>query len=848
MNKKLLVSLSSLSTIAIVAPVLVITSCAGNTAVEVKDLTITAITTPKLTQQDVTALKGTASPAQLVALKKLFGGSGVSQANQANFKVSVNETGKIVTLTANTGFTINTKPSFASNQYTVEETPVKDLNITATANVVLTEADVTTLSGTDTNAQWLVLEKLFGGPDFTSANKDKFIYTFDKTNSTVTLTAATGYSIGGKQTLLNTFTIDKPSVNTNLIITAKSSPTLTQAEETTLKGTGNNTTKWDVLAKFFTGAGFIPDNKDKFSVSVGADNKVTLKAIQGYTINDKDTFVSNAYTVSTTPPAVTELKIAAIKNDVTLTMVEVDALSDKSASAAVKLAVLVKLFEGTDLKVDNLNKFDVLVDNAKTTVTLTTKTNYTFAGATPNNKLNKTYKLAPTTTELQITAQTAAATLSATEVTALTGSDVTAKLNSLKKLFTGGDLTNTNLNKFKVGVNTGNRIVTLTAEANFTFAKGDKTLDSKPYINAPTGQDLDITAKSASVALTGQELIDVVGTDLGKSLLVLNKLFDKVNSTKQANFTVSLGSGSVVTLTAKIGYTFNGKPSINSSSYTVTNTNLNITANTEQTLNSFEDERINTAPDQTNAAGQLAILKKLFNGITDANANNFTFTIANKVVTLKAKTGFAFGAPTATGTNTVVALAYKVNTDTANLNIKAITPKGEITADDYGVLFYGASGGLPARLTILSKLFSGITIENITRFNYLVQENDKTIRLTGKDGYFFGEGSSAQKMITSQKYTEKITPITVVPTAISATEIQITSAELTIIESNTATAKQKFDVLKKLFNGLTEDMISKQVSITVTKTGTTGTVTISPRLGYNFANNASPVIAKYKTT
>ncbi|MGL5357866.1 MAG: hypothetical protein ACRC9U_02250 [Metamycoplasmataceae bacterium] len=853
MKKKLLISLSSLATIATIAPVLVITSCTGETPTVV-NLIITPKTSPRLTDTDITALKGTALPAQLTALNKLFGGAGLSSANQANFKVSLDETKMIVTLTANSGFTINDKSSFDSNKYEIEPTvEATNLEITATSGVKLTDVDVAALEGENANAKWAVLGKLFTGKDFISENQDKFNVTFEKEKSTVTLTAATGYTIGGQQTLQNTFTIENPVEPTDLTITALKDPKITKEDIAALEGQKNEA-QLTALQKLFGGKDLSAQNQDKFIISVEQNKKiVTLTAIENFTINTKNTLPSNPYTLETTP-TVTDLKITAKTG--TLTLIASDITALEGTNATNKLAALGKLFQGTGLISGNLDKFTIKIDATNRKVTLTPIENYTIDGK--KTLESGQYTLAPTVTELNITAITKAATLSAAEVAALSDTNTlaAAKLVVLGKLFQGTDLKEDNLANFKVGVDTTKRIVTLTAEANYSFANAANKLESKQY-TLQTITDLKITAKSASIALTGEELIDVVGKDAPKQLDVLIKLFDGVDKTKQTNFTTTLGSGSVVTLTAKPGFTFaNNKSSINSTSYTITETKLNITISSKQELTSFEDERINATPDATNSAGQLLILKKLFTGIKDTDVNYFTFEVKSKVVTLKAKTGFVFGGATGNGTATLVAPAYTINTAGTNLNIKVIDKPGEITAEDYGVLFYGTGGtgnpGLEARLKTLSKLFTGITLQNITLFNYNVMYDDKTIKLTIKDGnnHFFGEGTSAVKFITSKKYTEKLTLITGVSVISETVEQSITTADLAIIENNNATAKQKLDVLNKLFKGLTEDMISKQIAITVNKTSgaKNGTIVISPKAGYNFANNVKDITAKYKTT
>ncbi|MGL5522025.1 MAG: hypothetical protein ACRDAW_01990 [Metamycoplasmataceae bacterium] len=559
MNKKLLISLSTLSTIAMVAPVLIITSCAENTVVEVKDLTITATATPKLTQQDITALKGTELPAQFAALQKLFGGPGLTQDNQANFKVSVNETNQIVTLTANTGFTINTKPLFASNKYIVEETT-------------------------------------------------------------------------------------PPVETTNLVISAKLSPTLTIAEENTLKGSGSNTDKWSILEKFFGGTGFVPANQDKFTVAVGGDKKVTLNAISGYTINNAKTFVSNAYTISTTPP--------------------------------------------------------------------------------------------PAVTELKITAITTSATLTATEVTALTGSDATAKFNSLKKLFQGNDLTETNLSKFKVAVNTSTRIVTLTAEANYTFADANKILNSTAYTNATIDQNLNITAKQ-NPKLTDAQFDFLSSGSESQKQTILGILFNPINANNYKNFTFKVDRNNfIVTLTAANGFIFGSSKTLQSNKITIENPIVNLVITAKATAPTLTGEQIVNLT-STTPATKLTALKLLFDGggLITGNLANFTVSVntTNRIVTLTPNKGFTIG-----GQNKLDSKPYTVAADVVLPVKQKIAPN--LTAQQ------AADIEDPSKQeAILGVLFESIS-GNFNKFTVVVNKSAKIVTITAKQGFIF---SSNRKSLTS---------------------------------------------------------------------------------------------------
>ncbi|MGL5438332.1 MAG: hypothetical protein ACRDA7_01205 [Metamycoplasmataceae bacterium] len=420
-----------------------------------------------------------------------------------------------------------------------------------------------------------------------------------------------------------------------------------------------------------------------------------------------------------------------------------------------------------------------------------------------------------------------------TDIAALEGNDLPAQLTALQKLFEGADLSATNQENFSVLIDKEQKVVILTSKFGYTI-NGKNDLVSNIYSLEETpslGTDLNIIAKSGSTDLTGVELIDIVGKDKAKQLIVLKKLFDNVTSEKQDNFIVSLGDQNIVTLTANKGYIFGDKASISSSKYIITNTNLIITANPKIILTADEDKKINEAQSETNAEVQLAILKKLFTGITNINAGYFSYEIANKVITLTAKTGFVFGS--GSGTTTIESPAYEIDINNTDLNIQAIIPKGYLTTTDVIHLSRSVPGN---KVTPLSKFFSGITIININNFTYQINEDVKTITLTAKDQFFFGIGSSAKKSITSNVFAEDFRQgqLYIWPIHPNGT-ISITNADLQAIKNNQDKATQLL-ALQKLYSGLNQNNF---YNLSVFVNEINGIVTLETNYGYVFNNRGS---------
>ncbi|MGL5357799.1 MAG: hypothetical protein ACRC9U_01915 [Metamycoplasmataceae bacterium] len=301
MNKKLLISLGSLSTIAVVAPILATVSCASDAPVDVKDLTITAKADPKLTAADVTALEGTNATAQWDPLAKLFEGKDFVSANQANFTVSIDTKEMLVTLTAKTGFTIGGKDKLVSNKYTVEETtPAKDLTITVIEKAVeLTGVQIMNLTGADAAAKLTSLKLLFNGTDLTNENLANFKVSVDSSKNIVTLEANQGFTIGGQAKLdSKAYTVK----NTNINATKKAAADVTQGDIDALTATTPNlVAQLTALTKLFDG--ITKDNQTYFTITVNTTDKtVTLNALQGFVFGananaTETTLVSNAYTI-----------------------------------------------------------------------------------------------------------------------------------------------------------------------------------------------------------------------------------------------------------------------------------------------------------------------------------------------------------------------------------------------------------------------------------------------------------------------------------------------------------------------------------------------------------------------
>ncbi|MGL5522024.1 MAG: hypothetical protein ACRDAW_01985 [Metamycoplasmataceae bacterium] len=366
MNKKLLISLSSVSIAAVGLPILATISCSSE-APAIVNLTISAKANPQITNTDITALEVGNPSSKLTALQKLFEGKDLISANLKNFSISINKGRKIVTLTAKSGYTIDGKNTLASNVYTEEVTPPTDtdLKITAKPSPKLTIVQETQLeTGNDTEKE-TVLGLLFD--PITTENYKNFTFEVNKGTKIVTLTAKKGFVFGNSNTLnSNTYTIDTIAPK-DLTITAKASPKLTGIQTIDLLKV-DDAKQLIILKELFDGQDLTSTNQANFTVSIDNDKKiVTLTAATNFLIGGKTKLDSNLYTVEDSRVNISaKSPTAAIK----LSQAEIDILKNTSSpNLAVQLPILQKLFDG----VDNTTQayFKVVVDETNKLVSIT---------------------------------------------------------------------------------------------------------------------------------------------------------------------------------------------------------------------------------------------------------------------------------------------------------------------------------------------------------------------------------------------------------------------------------------------------------------------------------------------
>ncbi|MGL5522099.1 MAG: hypothetical protein ACRDAW_02415 [Metamycoplasmataceae bacterium] len=206
MNKKSLFLIGGLSTMAVIAPIVVATSCSTAVTPEVTqfiNVTVKPTVTDKITNKDVAA-----NPITQATLAKIF--TGVDATTFAQFTSSWNATTNKVTLTPKTGYKFGTADKPEDKLESIALTITTILEITAIPN--LTNAGITATEIAATSLTLETLQKAFTG--ITTANMANFTAAITEIpNNTpalyfITLTAKDGFGFDnrlGNQLTSSTF-------------------------------------------------------------------------------------------------------------------------------------------------------------------------------------------------------------------------------------------------------------------------------------------------------------------------------------------------------------------------------------------------------------------------------------------------------------------------------------------------------------------------------------------------------------------------------------------------------------------------------------------------------------------
>ncbi|MGL5521800.1 MAG: hypothetical protein ACRDAW_00830, partial [Metamycoplasmataceae bacterium] len=283
------------------------------------------------------------------------------------------------------------------------------------------------------------------------------------------------------------------------------------------------------------------------------------------------TLAAPAFTVETPPTANTNLVITAKANPV---LINEDIGFLRGNNDTEKIGALVKLFEGNDLKSENLINFTIIVNETNNTVILTAVRGYTISGQPSLTSNPYIINITPTVTNLQISPK-APARLTGPQIVNLTSTNPKNKLDALKLLFEGADLIESNLINFTVNVSgLPSNTVTLKGKDNFT-------INSQPEIKTTytvgDNEELFISsqASSGAIKITQEELNALTKptqSNISVQLTALQKLFKGINNLNQTYVTFKVDTfNKTVDLRPKQGFAFQSSNGIISVSFEVVN-------------------------------------------------------------------------------------------------------------------------------------------------------------------------------------------------------------------------------------------------------------------------------------
>ncbi|MGL5358091.1 MAG: hypothetical protein ACRC9U_03495 [Metamycoplasmataceae bacterium] len=390
---------------------------------------------------------------------------------------------------------------------------------------------------------------------------------------------------------------------------------------------------------------------------------------------------------------------------------------------------------------------------------------------------------------------------------------------TLDKAFNG--ITNENLDQFTALWDSTNKKIVLVSKDGYKFGSinsSSNKLDSIKII--PTTIKLNITVKE-----TPEEVFQAEVDANPIARATLNKVFDGITDENFNQFkSVWDQKTRKIILTSKEGYTFNsGNDSLDSPLISTGLSYLDIVAKKEINEGIKEKDLIeNRIPRE--------VLEKAFDGITNANYNNFVsiWNSTSKTINLIPNEGYRFGSASAPqATESSIPLPKLI----LNINLNINIDKNGITREEMVAS--------PITRATLDKAFIGITNANANAFeaSYLtVPDNTPPIYafvLTAKTGYEFDRiNNSTGDQFVSMTFNLKEGGETITYIDIKA---KGTITEGITNEEVTAPTITK-TTLDKVFDGITEQNFNQ---FTSAWDEGTNKITLTANSGYKFGTEAT---------
>ncbi|MGL5521806.1 MAG: hypothetical protein ACRDAW_00860, partial [Metamycoplasmataceae bacterium] len=612
------------------------------------------------------------------ALSKIF--NGVTESNVVHILAEEGLESTII-LTAQEDYFFNSEDVKTLNSSFRIVEIIEILPMTGVISFSQSDFDII-FSTTSTPTQKVAaLSNLFEG--VTEANLVNF--TIDASDTKITLIANDGFAFAFETS---------PSISVEfkiagiLNITVKAGTiSVSDADVSNMISTSNSPEKIAALSKVFDGIN--ESNIVNIKAEKTSNNKITLRSNPGFYFGTSETTAITAnisivqilnITTRTTVPNITEEDIAAMLST--------------TNSPAQRVVALSKLFDGiTESNVGNFT-----VERTGTVIALKAKPGFAF-GSTLADSLGA--DINKVITVLNIKPKGGTINVSQAEIDAMTSTSNTAaqRAAALLKLFDG--VTEGDVDKFTVE-NAANTI-TLKAKEGFAFGFISTTSISANYQIATI---LDIKPKAGTNNITNQDFLDMISVfEIQKRITALSKLFEGINGETVNHVRAEKTSEITITLVANDGYFIGsvGTKSIISNIRIVTILNISPKANIPDITESDIIAMTSTA---NQLSERVAALSKVFDGINLQNVINVrAVKTSNTEITLNTiNENFLFLQNNSTS----------IKASIKTITLLRITPKStriEVTQEDINNML---SSDVNLKFPALSKLFDGLTLENIT--------------------------------------------------------------------------------------------------------------------------------------
>ncbi|MGL5357825.1 MAG: hypothetical protein ACRC9U_02045 [Metamycoplasmataceae bacterium] len=678
----------------------------------------------------------------------------------------------------------------------------KNLKIEPYSGTISTsQSDIDTMiSNTDPlNNRVAALSKLFKG--VTEKNINNFLVE-KASNETITL-------IANEEYFFNSEDIKTVSANYKIVeiidVTPKTGVINILQVDFDAITSDDLQTKITALSKLFDGV--TETNLSNFTVEKTSDIEITLHANEGFAFGSDATS-----SIKVDVRIVTILNISVKPGTLNVTNKDiVDMLLVQNTPE--KLTALSKLFEG----IDSTNIANIEAEQTSSTViTLKANPGYAF-GSTAASSLTADISIVSI---INISIKSITSNITEADVQAMlsTTNSIGERVTALSKLFDG--VTETNLSNFTVE-KTSATVITLKANPGYAFGTATESSISSDIRIITI---LNIIPNNGITNILQSDFDSMSSNDLKTKVTALSKIFTGVTEGNVNNFVVEK-TNKAITLKANQGFSFVSSVITTIKADIVITTILNITA--KPGTHSVTSNDILDMISLSNPTARLAALSKLFNGLDDKNIVNVVANrTSDKLITLQANSGFAFG-------------SIDVTSITADIEISSVltifqksptaTNVSQKNVDD----MTSTTNSLRERVNALSLLFNGITEVNINNI-IVTKTSDTVITLNTKSGYIFSSNATS--------LTANIQIITVLSISAKSGTADVSPDDVNNMTSPTASVAAKAAALTKLFSGVN---VQNVINVTAKKTSDT-LITLEANPGFIFSSNTTTLTANIR--